>query len=89
MCARSSSRGTRETRAAALSLDRLKVKETARSLRLISHSLLAGQALKGEGEDAVFPSLISFNSLSANIQIQILQTDLYTFRRLRTVSLFS
>ena len=30
-----------------------------------------------------------FNSLSPNIQIQILQTDLYTFHRLRAVSLFS
>ena len=59
MRARASSHGTRETSAVPLSLDRLKLTETARSLRLISHSLLAGQALKGEGEDAVFPSLIS------------------------------
>ena len=89
MRARSSSHGTRETRAAALSLDRLKLKETARSLRLISHSLLAGQALKGGRRRCGLPLPHFFNSLSPNIQIQILQTDLYTFRRLRAVSLFS
>ena len=89
MRARASSRGTRETSAAALSLDRLKLKEPARRLPLISHSLLAGQALKGGRRRCGLPLPHFFNSLSPNVQIQILQTDLYTFPRLRAVSLFS